>query len=390
MSLDRELRAVLAERAERCEVPVPDFHALRAGGMARRRRHRRRSVVAAAAAAVVVAVGGLAAWQAQTDPRSDGIANNEDRTETYPGPYVSPPLYWLDLDTGERTPADAFSTDAEYSFSPDGTRVACSGHCFGNTGPLYVADADGSDPVELQVPSGVDNSGKPWDAEPVGVKWSPDGTTLLYTLTTGGPGGSNIQDLVLHDIASDETGPLVDFGLQDTSFYGLGGFDFSPDGGSVLYSRPRQPAPCGEPDPVAPCSERTDFDLWSVPISGGDPTLVLRDAGVPGYLADGHRIAFVEVGTHAWNGGSLSIAANGVRRTLFEPLGVVWEMSMSPDRSQILVLSGAGIAVVDVATGETSRVYGNSAAWAGDDRLLMGCVPQAPSPDEEPTVDTCS
>jgi Tol biopolymer transport system component len=263
------------------------------------------------------------------------------------------------------------------------------GHCFGKTGPLYVADVDGSDLVELRVPSGVDNSGKPFDAEPVGVKWSPDGTTLLYTLTAGLP-FSNMQDLFLHDVASDETGTLVDFGLQDTSFYGLGGFDFSPDGGTVIYSRPRQPAPCGEPNPEFPCTEPTNFDLWSVPITGGDPTLVLRDAGVPGYLADGQEIAFVEVGMYAEDGGSISIVANGDRRSLASTLPDLWAMEMSPDRSQILYRSGEGIAVVDVATGDTSRVYGNYATWFGDDRLLVGCVPNAPAPDEEPTVDTCS
>ena len=38
MSLDSELREVLAEQADRREGPVPDLAALRAGGLARRRR----------------------------------------------------------------------------------------------------------------------------------------------------------------------------------------------------------------------------------------------------------------------------------------------------------------------------------------------------------------
>ena len=40
MNLDQELRSVLGDRAESGEAPVPDFDALRAGGLVRRRRRR--------------------------------------------------------------------------------------------------------------------------------------------------------------------------------------------------------------------------------------------------------------------------------------------------------------------------------------------------------------
>jgi dipeptidyl aminopeptidase/acylaminoacyl peptidase len=344
-----------------------------------------RVTVAALAAVVLAAVGGIAAWNTQSDERSDDVVNNPDRVGR-DGRGAT--LYFLDLDTGRRTVADGF-TDATYAFSPDGSRVACSGRCFGTEGALLVANADGSDVVRLDVRSAVDNDGNPLVAEPEGFKWSPDGTRLLYQ-SGAGESYSNQQDLILHDVASNEASVLVEFGPHDKSFYGLGGFDFSPDGNHVLYSRPRRDAPCTEPDPEFPCTEHTDFDLWSVPTAGGDPTLVLRDAGVPGYLADGQGIVFVDVGSNAWNGGSISIFADGVRTTLAETPLNVWMMEMAPDRSQVLYLSDEGISVVDVATGEVSSVYGNLATWAGDDRLLVACVPTARAPGEEPTVDSCS
>jgi hypothetical protein len=382
MSLEQELREMLTEQAERPPAPPMDVYAVMAGGATRRRQHRVRVAVGGAAMVVVAMIGG---WSTQTDGRSDGVVNHPDRARD----DRDATLYFLDLDTGRRTVADGF-TDAIYAFTPDGSRVACSGRCFGTEGALLVADADGSDVVRLDVPPIIGHEGNPLVTEPQGLKWSPDGTRLVYQPIAGESSYRDPPDLVLHDVATNEPTVLVDLGPRDRSFYALGGFDFSPDGTSVLYSRPRRGAPCAEPDPEVPCTEHTDFDLWSVPAEGGNSTLVLRDAGVPGYLADGRGIVYHDVGSHAWDGRAISIYAAGVRRTLAEtPLGVWW-MEMSPDRSKVLYASQGGVSVLDVATGETSSVYGNTAAWAGDNRLLIACVPSAPAPDEEPTVDSCS
>ena len=57
MSLDNELRDVLAAQADRREGPMPDLAALRAGGLARRRRRRLALASSGLAALLVVAVG---------------------------------------------------------------------------------------------------------------------------------------------------------------------------------------------------------------------------------------------------------------------------------------------------------------------------------------------
>ena len=56
MSLDSELRAALAEQADRREGPVADLAAIRAGGLSRRRRHRR-LVLASSGMAILFVVG---------------------------------------------------------------------------------------------------------------------------------------------------------------------------------------------------------------------------------------------------------------------------------------------------------------------------------------------
>jgi Tol biopolymer transport system component len=389
MSLEQQLRDVLADQAERSAVPRPDIDALTTGGLSRRRRRRTRlTMVSAAAAAVLVVAGGIVAWSAQSEDRSSSITNTPDP------PKSEGRLYFLDLDTGERTPAaDEFVSMDELAFSPDGKRVACYGDCFGTSG-FVVANADGSDLVELHVPSVVDNSGNALDgSEPEEVTWSPDGTTLLYSVVHGSPYYSNIQDLFLHDIASDETSTLIDFGLRDRSYFGLAGWDFSPDGSTVLYAQPRRPFACPEPNPVAPCGEHENFDLWSVPVTGGEPSPVLRNATLPAYLADGRSIAFAKPLYAAYGGSSIEIATGGHRRTLAPAddfVDFIWDMRPSPDRSKLLGSTSSGVYVVDVATGDISHLYANTAVWAGDDRLLIGCIPNAPAPSEEATVDTCS
>jgi hypothetical protein len=393
MTLDRDLRTALAEQADRREAPPPDVDALRAGGLARRRRHRQVVGAVAAVAILGTLAAGLAVGEGLQDTRG---VDPVDR----PSPRVVEPtqnvgeLSFLDLATGKRTPADGFSTDAEYWFSPDGSKVACSGSCFGKTGSLYVADSDGGDLVELHVPFAVNNSGRPLDgSEPYQLTWSPDGTHLLYTVVHWSE-YSNIQDVFLHDIASDETSTVIDFGLQDRSYFGLAGLDFSLDGSTVIYAMPRRPFACPEPEPVAPCAEHEDFDLWSVAVTGGEPSRVLRNATLPAYLADGRSIAFARPLYGAYGGSSIEIATNGDRRTLAPAedfLDFIGELLPSPDRSTLLGVTGRrGVYVVDAATGDVSHLYANTADWAGDDRLLIGCIPVAQAPSEEPRVDSCS
>lgn len=86
MSLEQQLRDVLAEQAERCPVPPGDLNATVAGGTSRRRRSRRRTTLAAGAAVLLATLGGVAAWNTQTENRSTGVtdqpADSDQAAET--------------------------------------------------------------------------------------------------------------------------------------------------------------------------------------------------------------------------------------------------------------------------------------------------------------------
>jgi Tol biopolymer transport system component len=368
--LGNALRTLLAEETAAMAIdPVAGAQRLERE-IAQVQRRRRIATIVATAAVVVVALGGAALWNAHSNERSVGVANRDKPTQ------VAGSFYFLDLDTGTRTPTDTFDPDNGYAFSPDGRKVVCYGRCFGESG-LVVADADGSQPVKLHMPLGVDANGDRVTAETHEIVWSPDGTKLLYQLDDGTH--TNIGNLILHDVATDKAMRVTDFPLDEVFYYQTS-FDFSPDGQTVIYHLPDSRG------------KLPGWDLWSQPLSGGEPTLVLRDAALPVYLSDGHSLAFVEPAPHIYGvyGSVVDIATDGSRRTL-APIGRdTYVLRPSPDRSRLLGIGRDGVYVIDVATGESSHLFANTASWAGGHSLLVGCIPTAPAPDEEPTVDNCS
>jgi Tol biopolymer transport system component len=101
--------------------------------------------------------------------------------------------------------------------------------------------------------------------------------------------------------------------------------------------------------------------------------LVVRNAASPLYLADAEEIAFIVPGTSAFDGQSIAIAgADGSRRTLVKATEGIWIQTISPDRSRIAYPDGGCVYVVDIATGEASKVAdGGFAAWLDDDTLIV-------------------
>ena len=118
------------------------------------------------------------------------------------------------------------------------------------------------------------------------------------------------------------------------------------------------------------------WDVWGVPITGGQPTLLLSEAPhrarlyglyAPQYLADGGRIAFPQ-SDHV-----ISVAAPGRSP---QPLVTtdlpMWGFVMSPDRTRIAYDTEEGTHVVNLATGEDRLVTGGQRArWVGNDTLFV-------------------
>jgi Tol biopolymer transport system component len=136
---------------------------------------------------------------------------------------------------------------------------------------------------------------------------------------------------------------------------------FSPDGRTVIFHLPRD------------SSATTQWDVWSVPATGGERRLVLENAAYPVYLPDGKQIAFVSELTPDLTGRTISIAdATGARRVLVKAIHGIWSMTISPDGTRLAYGDGGSIYVVDVSTGDSSKVAdGDSAEWLDNDTLIV-------------------
>jgi Tol biopolymer transport system component len=285
-----------------------------------------------------------------------------DESGTVAPGRVSGPFF-LDLRTGERTPLpDALvpegvgdGVEVSYSVSPDGTRIAYN-TCHIARGcsvadEMAVADIDGTD-VRTPVPEGLNG---------YGPHWSPDGTKIVYQLRRGASDGLDLGNVVVHDLSSGQTTQLTDLELSTAGWWFMSP-RFSPDGRNVIFHLARD------------SSATTKFDVWSVPVTGGEPTLVFRNALFPMVLPDGEGIAFVKPSGVDLSGDRISIAdAEGSRRTLVEANVAIEFPTMSPDGSRIAYQDGGSIYVVDVAAGESSKVADGiyfRASWLDNDTLI--------------------
>jgi hypothetical protein len=123
--------------------------------------------------------------------------------------------------------------------------------------------------------------------------------------------------------------------------------------------------------------------VWSVPVTGGEPTLVLKNASLPRYFPGGTTMAFLSPWADDFAGTDIStISADsvgdpqGARRTLVEANGSISWPETSPDGNRIAYEDGGSIYVVEVSTGESSEVaIGNTAEWLDEDTLIVAPTP---------------
>jgi Tol biopolymer transport system component len=322
-------------------------------------RNKRLGAFAVAAAVILVAVAWIVGIRGGEDTTTPA---NESGTVA-PGGVSGP--FFLDLRTGEQTPLPkaivpegvGYGVDVFYTASPDGTRIAYNtchpGGC-SKADEMAVADIDGSDAYSVRLPERLNG---------YAPDWSPVGTKIVYQLRNGASDGLDLGNLFVQDLSSGQTTQLTDLERSTAGWWFMSP-SFSPDGRSVIFQLARD------------SSETTKFDVWSVPVTGGEPTLVLRNALFPMALPDGEGIAFVKPSGFDLSGDRISIAdAEGSRRTLVEANIAIGFPTMSPDGSRIAYRDGSSIYVVDVSTGESSKVAdGNAddnAAWLDDDTLIV-------------------
>jgi Tol biopolymer transport system component len=323
----------------------------------------------------VAAAMGVAAVAVILETRTGQVARTPTGQPSTVAPGTSSGPFLLDLRTGEKTPLPAnLAGGVSYVPSPDGTRLlylTCLGQpCSEKADVTTVANVDGTDARTLRSPEGLNY---------YGARWSPDGTKIVYQERKAET--NDVGNLFVEDLSTGRRTQLTHLNLSRPAVLTEappGGWwwflspSFSPDGRNVIFHMPRS------------SSQTTNWDVWSVPVTGGEPTLVLRNAAFPVLNPsggpEGVEIAFVSPMPNAFAGRGIMtgrpIPDSDIRRTLVEAKSSIWWPAFSPDGRRIAYQDGGSIYVVgvrdlwsvDIAKKVAS---GDTAEWLDNDTLIV-------------------
>jgi len=317
-------------------------------------RNRRVGALVTVAALIGVAVGAYALARGDTQ---GGPASPSVSPSTVPGSAYSS---MVDLGTGEITPLpDSIAGATYYAVSPDHSRVAYS-TCCTPPAPLFIANLDGTG-IRRITPAGQDA---------YGAQWSSDGSSLVYQQRDGTT--LKFGNLFAYDINSGRRTQLTDLDQSQGWDWWFMFPSFGSSDSWILFQLPR-----GDPrNPV--------WDLWEVPVTGGEPVIVRRDAGWGAFRRSGQReFAYLSPVSAANFTGEVLWTASFDSR-IIEPHALVRNGTISwprwsPDGTRISYSDDGWVYVVNVATGSTTGeitkvAQGGSAEWFDDHTLIVGDV----------------
>jgi Tol biopolymer transport system component len=351
--LGRTLRALLLEEAETMDINTASASE-RLERELRPAPRRRRIVITSLVAAAAAVLAAILVWSGREDTRSSTPVDAPDTTAPTGAAAAAPPPYFLDLTTLDQEPAPGEDRLGQFllTFSPDGTQAAfgdCGGtwRCSKND-EAFFGNADGTGLERVEVGDGL-------NAYP--MSWTPDGR-LVIVVRHGGT--RDVGDLFLYDPGTGDSTRITNLDLETADYYAMSAF-VSVDGSTVFYSLARAEYAGG---PV---------DGWSVPVSGGESTLLFRNFGegrdVVDDLADG-RIAFRRPPVDV-----MAAIPGEDPQVLIDSAG--GGFAVSPDGTRIAYLDGVSnpdLYILDVATGETGDPLASDVApffWVGNDQLMI-------------------
>jgi hypothetical protein len=261
----------------------------------------------------------------------------------------------VNIDTGSTTrlPADITTSGAFYVVSPNRLKVAFNKCCDWGT-PARMANSDGTQ-VQSITAAGMDG---------VGEQWSPDSSLLVYQQRDGS--SSQLGNLFLQNVATGQRTRLTNLNQKQEWGWWFTFPSFSSDGKSVLFQLPKG---------HLPNDDNRIWDLWSVPVAGGKPTLVRRNAAWGSYSPNGKRLAYLSrLRQRDFTGAVLWVTSvhGGTPRALVRGPGLRW-LRWSPNGTRIAYTDGNAIYTVDAATGTTTKVvgHGDQPEWLNNHTLVF-------------------
>jgi Tol biopolymer transport system component len=270
---------------------------------------------------------------------------------------LEPGFAMFDIATGETTSTGIVGSSSAVDVSPDGTKIAYVSSENGPRATVHVADVDGSNVQDFPR---TDLAG-----EAVAPRWSPDGTKLVFQ---GKPATEEIGNVYVLDVATGGVQQITDLEPVEAGLWWMAP-TFSADGRTVLFNKPRRAG-------IGISDTGQHWDIWSVPVSGGEPTLVHENGFAVDVSPNGARIAFAEVvkSDDGFQTGDVYIAnldGSGARKIANGPAEI---SRWSPDGSQLAVnMQPAGdIVIVNVETDEIrpTDAYGWP-EWVDADTLMI-------------------
>jgi Tol biopolymer transport system component len=320
-------------------------------GTARKQKIGAFALVAAMAVAAVVFLA--------RNPSDDGAGVIPATEPETVAPDTTTPLEpgfaLFDIATGETTSTGFVGTSSAVDVSPDGTMITYVGTWGGAVDTVILAYIDGSGVQVIKRANAAGEANAP--------RWSPDGTKIVYQ---GKPSTEQIGNLYVLDIATGRIDQITNLEPIEAGLWWMAP-TFSSDGQTVLFNKPRR-AGIGSSD------AGQHWDIWSVPVSGGEPTLVHADAFGVDVSPTGDAIAFTEAvqSDYGFQTGALYVArpdGSGARKIADGSEGI---SRWSPDGSELAYDTGAGIDIVDIETGEIRSTNASGwPEWVDTDTLMI-------------------
>jgi Tol biopolymer transport system component len=317
----------------------------------RQGQRKRKYAAIAAVAALVVVIAVVVASNLDADQSGVAPATGGPSAPLVPGASLT----FLDLGTGTETRTGIVPGASEVDVSPDGTKMTY----VNGSGAVAVANSDGSDPQPFAHTMGA--------GDPTAPRWSPDGTKIVFQ-REGSDGV--IGDLFVLDVASGRVEQITHLPSVKAGLYYMAP-TFSADGRSVLFTMPTEVA-------SGPNGRQLEWDLWTVPAKGGEPTMLVKDAGFADTQPNGGSIVYVALqpdgkGDPQFGGTYVARSDGSGARKLAD--GETLLPRWSPDGSEIAYADTgkAAIYVVDVATGDTRKVYDGDEwpEWVDQQTLII-------------------